>query len=151
MSMKVALLGIYHESNTFVDQPTSLTNFQKGHYLKGTAIRNEYLHAHHEIGGMIEVLDEQGIDIIPLLYAEATPGGTITADTYQALLDGMMQEVDRVLPVEAFLVVPHGAGVSEVFLDMDGHWLSKLRDKVGPDIPIVGTLDLHANVSPLMV
>ena len=151
MTEKVALLGIYHESNTFVPQPTTLTNFQKGRYLKGEAIRSEYKDAHHEIGGMIEILDKENIAVIPVMYAEATPGGTITSETYAALLQDMVEEVNKVLPVDAFLVVPHGAGVSEAFPDMDGHWLSLLREKVGPEIPIVGTLDLHANVSQLMV
>ena len=150
MTYRVALLGIYHESNTFVDKPTTLGDFQKGHYMKGPSIREEYLDAHHEIGGMIEVLDEHGLDLIPIFYAEATPGGTITSETYQHLLAEMWNELDLAAPIDACLVVPHGAGVSEEFPDMDGHWLSLLRKKLGNDIPIVGTLDLHANVSPLM-
>ena len=151
MKKRVAIAGLYHESNTFVPQPTTITNFKKGRYLKGKDIINEYKNAHHEIGGMIEILHQEDIEIIPLLYAEATPGGTITAETYGALLEDLMEEVDRILPVDAFLVAPHGAGVSENFPDMDGHWLSRLRDRLGPGIPIAGTLDLHANVSPLMV
>jgi len=151
MSKRVALLGIYHESNTFVEQPTTLANFQKGHYLRGEDIRKEYQDAHHEIGGMLEVLDQHHIEVLPLMYAEATPGGTITAETYQALLSDLMEAVDAVGHVDAFLVVPHGAGVSEAHRDMDGHWLAQLREKVGANVPIVGTLDLHANVSPLMV
>ena len=151
MKKRIGLVGLYHESNTFVPQPTTLENFKKGRYLKGQDIVNEYKNAHHEIGGMIEILHQEDIEIIPLLYAEATPGGTITAETYEALLEDLMGEVDKILPVDAFLVAPHGAGVSENFPDMDGHWLSRLRDKLRPDIPIVGTLDLHANVSQLMV
>jgi microcystin degradation protein MlrC len=151
MKKKVGLVGLYHESNTFVPQPTTIENFKKGRYLKGQDIVNEYKNAHHEIGGMIEILQQEDMEIIPLLYAEATPGGTITAETYEALLDDLMKEVDKVLPVDAFVVAPHGAGVSEKIPDMDGHWLSRLRGKLGPGIPIVGTLDLHANVSPLMV
>lgn len=151
MNKKVGLIGLYHESNTFVKEQTTLVNFKKGRFLKGVAIRNEYKDAHHEIGGMIEVMDREEIELIPVMYAEATPGGTITGDTYQSLLQEMLQEIDKILPVDAFLVVPHGAGVSDTFLDMDGHWLQQLREKVGPDIPIIGTLDLHANVSPLMV
>lgn len=150
MTFKVALLGIYHESNTFVDQPTTLDDFRKGHYMKGPSIREEYADAHHEIGGMIEVLDQYGIELVPVFYAEATPGGTITSETYQYLLNEMWEELDRILPIDACLVVPHGAGVSEAFPDMDGHWLSLLRQKLGSDTPIVGTLDLHANVSPAM-
>lgn len=150
MSKRIGLVGLYHESNTFVKEPTTLINFKKGRFLKGEAIRKEYKDAHHEIGGMIEVMDRENMTLIPIMYAEATPGGTITSETYQALLEEMLLEIDKALPVDAFLVVPHGAGVSETFLDMDGHWLQLLRGRVGPDIPIIGTLDLHANVSPLM-
>lgn len=151
MSYKIALLGIYHESNTFIDRPTTLEDFRKGHWLKGNDIRKEYLHAFHEIGGMLEVLDREGMDVIPVMYAEATPGGTITAEAYADLLQEMMEELDKVLPVDGCMVVPHGAAVSESFSDMDGHWLSLLRNKLGKHIPVIGTLDPHANVSPLMI
>lgn len=151
MSLRVALLGIYHESNTFVPKATIITDFENGHYLTGEAIRNEYQHAHHEIGGMIEVMDSERIEVIPVLFAEATPGGALSANTYEGILNNMMERLEKVLPVDACLVVPHGAGVSENYPDMDGHWLSLIRQKLGDSIPIVGTLDLHANVSQLMV
>jgi microcystin degradation protein MlrC len=151
MPFRIALLGIYHESNTFVPQATSSADFQSGHYLVGEAIRKEYASAHNEIGGMMEVMDREGMEIVPILYASATPGGTISASTYNGLLNTMMEGLEKVLPVDACLVIPHGAGVSEEFPDMDGHWLSQVRERVGDTIPIFGTLDLHANVSPLMV
>jgi len=151
MSFRVALLGIYHESNTFVTTPTVMDDFRNGQYLKGESIRKEYQHAHNEIAGMLEVLDKEGIEAIPLLFASATPGGTITAETYNFILQETLEELKKVLPVDACLVIPHGAGVSEEFPDMDGHWLSKVREIVGDKIPIIGTLDLHANVSELMV
>ena len=46
---------------------------------------------------------------------------------------------------------PHGATVSEEHPDADGYWLSQLRKKVGINKPIIGTLDLHANLSERMV
>lgn len=150
MSFKIALLGIYHESNTFVEKPTLLEDFKNGHFMIGDAIPKEYRDAHHEIGGMIEVLEQEGMELVPILYAEATPGGIVSSETYHFLVEAMWEELEKVLPVDGCLVVPHGAGVSEDFPDMDGHWLSALREKVGSRIPIVGTLDLHANVSPLM-
>lgn len=151
MSFRIALLGIYHESNTFVPQTTDMADFRNGHYLVGEEIRKEYKTAHNEIGGMMEVMDREGMEIVPIFYASATPGGTISAGTYNELLNTMMEELEKVLPVDACLVIPHGAGVSEEFPDMDGHWLSLVRKRVGDSIPIFGTLDLHANVSPLMV
>jgi microcystin degradation protein MlrC len=151
MSFKIALVGIYHESNTFAPQPNTLLDFHNGHYLKGAEIRSEYQQAHHEIGGMLEVMDQYGIEVVPIMYAEATPGGTVSSEAYKLLLNDMMQELEKTLPVDGCLVAPHGAGVSEDFPDLDGNWLSLLRERIGKSIPIIGTLDLHANVSPLMV
>jgi microcystin degradation protein MlrC len=34
---------------------------------------------------------------------------------------------------------------------MDGSWLRELRSRVGPRLPVVGTLDLHANLTEAMV
>lgn len=150
MAFRVALLGIYHESNTFVDAPTTLKDFKKGHYLEGEAIYHEYVGAHHEIGGMLQVMDEEEIEVLTLFYAEATPGGIITAETYNTLLTEMMGALDKALPVDGCLVVPHGAAVSQSEPDMDGHWLKLLREKLGDAVPVIGTLDPHANVSKLM-
>lgn len=151
MSFRIALMGIYHESNTFVHQATTILEFTEGKYLLGEAIREEYQDAHNEIAGMLEVMDKEGMELIPILFASATPGGAVSKSTYDGLVNKMMEGLDQVLPVDACLVIPHGAGVSEEFPDMDGHWLSLLREKVGSEVPIFGTLDLHANVSSLMV
>lgn len=151
MSYKIALLGIYHESNTFIERPTTLEDFRNGHWLIGNDVRKEYLNAFHEIGGILEVLDKEKIEVIPVMYAEATPGGAITSEACAALIQQMMIELDKILPVDGCMVVPHGAAVSESFPDMDGYWLSLLRKKVGGKIPIIGTLDPHANVSSLMI
>lgn len=151
MPLKVALLGLFHESNTFVPTLTTLADFSKGHWLKGDSIRNEYGNAHHEIGGMLEVMDQEKIIVVPVMFAEATPGGIISSEAYARLLKEMMDGLEAVLPVDGCLVVPHGAAVSESFSDMDGHWLSLVRHKLGEDTPIIGTLDPHANLSQLMV
>ncbi len=151
MAYRVALVGIYHESNTFIDTLTTLEDFQRGHLLVGEAIRNEYQHAYHEIGGMIEVMDAYGVNLIPVFFAEATPGGILEAPVYNELKMQLLAGVRAALPLDGCLVVPHGAGVSEGIRDMDGDWLVALRGLLGSDVPIVGTLDLHANVSERMV
>lgn len=151
MPFRVALMGIYHESNTFVPEATTIADFQRTTFLTGEAIRDEYRDAHHEIGGMLEVMDAEGIEVVPVIHAAATPGGTISAETCQWLFKELLDGLEAVLPVDACLVVPHGAGVGENFPDLDGHWLSLVRARLGDSIPIIGTLDLHANVSQLMV
>lgn len=147
---RVALLGIYHESNTFLVKRTTLADFTNGHLFKGMQIRDEYATAYHEIGGMMEVLDQHAIEVVPILFAEATPGGIIEAEALNILLNDMLEGLEKAGPVDACLVIPHGAAVSEEFKDMDGHWLSVIRKHLG-EIPIVGTIDPHANVSYQMI
>lgn len=151
MKKRVAILGIYHESNTFLPKKTTFAEFEAGHLLFGEDIRKEYVQAHHEIGGMLEVLDQAGVEAVPLMYAEATPGGTITAETYEKLLQMLMNTLENAGTFDGILVAPHGAGVSEAHPDMDGDWLQKLRTFVRKDMPIIATLDPHANVSQQMV
>ena len=64
--------------NTFIDKPTVAENFRNGHWLKENAICEEYKNAFHEIGGMLEVLNKNMVDVVPVMFAEATPGGTIS-------------------------------------------------------------------------
>jgi microcystin degradation protein MlrC len=149
--MRVALLGIVHESNTFAEGVTGLDQFRKGHWHFGEDIIAEYSHAYHEVGGMIEAMREADIQLVPIMYAEATPGGSVTKDAYEHLMSEMFGELKKQLPVDGCLVVPHGAGVCEAYPDMDGHWLGRLREMVGKDVPIIGTIDPHANVSQAMI
>lgn len=151
MSKRIALLGITHESNSFVKNNTTLENFYQGHFFKGEEIRLEYANAFHEIGGMIEVVENSGMELVPVMYAEATPGGVITSECYEYLINELLVELEKVMPIDGCLVVPHGAGICEKYRDMDGHWLGKLREKLGKDIPIIGTIDPHANLSKAMI
>jgi microcystin degradation protein MlrC len=149
--MRVALLGIVHESNTFAEGVTGLDQFRNGHWHFGQDIITEYKNAFHEVGGMIEAMRDADIQIVPIMYAEATPGGTVTKEAFEHLMREMFGELKKHLPVDGCLVVPHGAGVCEAYPDMDGHWLGQLREIVGKDVPIIGTIDPHANVSKAMI
>ena len=52
--------------------------------------------------------------------------------------------------VDAIYLDLHGAMVAEHVDDADGELLRRIRGAVGPDLPIVASLDFHANVSPRM-
>ncbi|MGX5819302.1 M81 family metallopeptidase [Chitinophaga lutea] len=148
MKLRVALLGIYHESNTFIPWSTPLRAFSR---LQGTEITAAYHKAYHEIGGMLEVLEAEGVEAVPVYFATATPGGTVDAGAYAVLQAEMFAALRMTMPVDGCLVIPHGAGVSDTYRDMDGQWLRALRTFLGPGVPVIGTLDPHANVSPQMI
>lgn len=149
--MRVGIIALQHESNTFCGTPTTLADFQKGALLTGEDVRTHYADSHHEVGGFFAGLEEAGVEAVPLFLAWALPGGIVTSRTLETLLSAMLDELKRADDVDGLLVAPHGAGVAENAHDMDGSWLRELRSRVGPTLPIVGTLDLHANLTETMV
>lgn len=152
MKKRIALLGIYHETNTFSQFPTTYSQFRQRFWKEGEEITNEFRGAHHETSGVIEVFDKNpDYELVPLLFTSATPSGLIDADALEAIISRMFELYDQKGPFDGIIVCPHGAGVAEHQPDMDGYWLKLVREKAGPSIPITGTLDPHANVSPLMI
>lgn len=149
--MRVGILALLHESNTFLSQPTTMDHFRENMLLVGDDVR-QLLDTHHEVAGFLQVLDESpDLEAVGVFAARATPFGTITAATYRQLMEIMLKALDDAGPLDALLVAPHGANVSEDYPDMDGHWLGLVRERFGPGMPIMGTLDPHANLSPEMV
>jgi microcystin degradation protein MlrC len=154
--MRVGIIALLHESNTFIAEPTTFDHFEQNTLLVGEEIRARLADTHHEIGGFFEGLERAGtpatqFDAVPLFAARALPYGTVTANTFEHLLDMMFSELKRAGRLDGLLVAPHGATVSEKYRDADGQWLSELRRRVGPNMPIIGTLDPHGNLSPKMV
>lgn len=151
--MRIGIVALLHESNTFVRQPTTLDRFRQDLFLEGEAIRHALATSHHEIGGFFAGIDEcsENAVAVPLVATRATPAGIITADAFESLVQRILISVDAAGPLDGILVAPHGAAVSELYADADGAWLARLRQAVGQDVPIIGTLDAHANLSRQMV
>jgi microcystin degradation protein MlrC len=149
--MRVGIVGLQHEANTFLPTPTGIAEFEQGGLVIGDQVRNRYGDAHHEVGGFFEGLAEAGIEAVPIFLAWAVPAGVVTDEALEELLERMFAALAEAGPLDGILAAPHGAGVSKSQPDMDGYWLGLLRERVGPKVPIVATLDLHANLSPRMV
>lgn len=153
--MRIGIIALLHESNTFITKPTTLELFESSLLVTGDDVRLHMADTHHEVGGFFAQLDEmqtagKSLEIVPIFAARAMPYGTITADTMSELMRRLMDALSQAGELDGVLVAPHGATVSEDIRDVDGHWLNEVRQQVGR-IPIIGTMDPHANLSPLMV
>jgi microcystin degradation protein MlrC len=149
---RVGIIALLHESNTFLDEPTTLEHFRTNLLTTGPAVLDAFRGSSHEVGGFIEALSGQSeIETVGIFGARAMPYGTITAECWQTLVEMLEQALKAALPLDGLLVAPHGATVAAPAPDADGDWLERVRKIVGPDMPMIGTLDLHANVSPRMV
>lgn len=149
--MRVALLGFLHESNTFLSTPTRYDNFARASLTRHGDMLKRWKGAHHELGGMIDGCEETGLIVAGGMATFAIPSGTITADAYEQLTNELTTALKEVLPVQGVLIALHGATVSATYPDADGEILKRIREMVGPDLPVIVTLDLHANISADMV
>ena len=149
--MRIPILGISHETNTFSNVPADYSQWVNSGILRGSEIVDKFADARYTISGYLQAADELGFDAIPLMYAVTGPIGTITKDAYDRLSSEMLTMLQEGAPWDAVLISNHGAAVSEEFPDMDGEFCRAVREIVGPDIPVGVTLDMHANVSKAIV
>lgn len=145
---RVAIGTIFTECNELGGVPITLDWFDRYELLRGDAILR--LEA-GVAGGMSQVLREQGVTVVPLLYAATCPGGPLTADCYQTLKAELLETLRTSLPMDGVLLPLHGAAAVDDVGDLEGDLLQAVRGVIGPDIPLVATLDLHAHVTAAMV
>lgn len=145
---RVGIIALLHESNTFLGEPTTLAHFEADVFCSGAEVLDTFRDAPHEVGGFIEALNATSdIGPVGIFAARAMPFGPITAACWDALMARLQRELRAAGLLDGVLVAPHGAAVTVNAPDADGDWLSRLRHEVGAHRPIIGTLDLHANVS----
>lgn len=149
--MRIGILALLHESNTFLSNATHIDAFDNNMRLTGEPIRAAMRTAHHEVGGFFGGLEAEGLEAVPLFAARALPSGTLSGPCFATLVEQLLQAVAQAGELDGYLVAPHGATVSEEHPDADGYWMQQLRAQVGDDVPIIGTLDAHANLSRPMV
>lgn len=148
--MRIAIGGFMHESNTFAGDVTGVERFVEGGLERGEAIRERWGDAHHEVGGFFKGEADLGFEAVPTLMGWATPAGPVTNAAYEQILGELLDRLGNAAPFDAVLIALHGAMVAEGIADADGETLARIRRKIGPDVPLVVTLDFHGNVSKLV-
>lgn len=149
--MRLAALGLHHESNTFSPLPADVAAFADGGVLRGEEVRDRYAGSEAQMGGFLAVGEVPGVEVVPLLFAYIEPRGTITAEAFEEIVAEMLARLADGGPWDGVLLAQHGAAVAEHCPDVDGEIAARVRAAVGPDVPIGLALDMHANVSARMV
>ncbi|MBM3605406.1 MAG: M81 family metallopeptidase [Alphaproteobacteria bacterium] len=152
---RIALAGFVHESNSFAPSPADMAAFrQGGGYLplsRGPEIEVRAAGVNLPVAGMIEHARQAGWQLLPLLWAGAVPSAPVTAECYSAITDEIVRGLQDLGPVDGVLLDLHGAMVADGTPDGEGALLARVRQIVGPDVPVVAALDLHGNISAQMV
>ncbi len=150
--MRIAVGQLWQETNTFNPLPTTRRDFEPlGIHLGADVV--DFMANVNELGGFIQTLrcwPEQP-HLVGLARFAAWPSGPATRDTVAGLLNDMIQQLLHVLPVDAVYLALHGAMVAEGMPDVEGELLRQVRELIGPKTPLVASLDLHTNITRLMV
>ncbi len=148
--MQVVIGSISHETNTFSNVPTDLDQFREHLYL-GSDILSVFRGQHAIASAFLQVAEAEGFEVLPTVWASATPSGLVTDAAFTHLLDHLLQPIAAAASVDGVLLHLHGAMVTQSLDDPEGEILAAVRGVVGRDVPIVATLDLHANIAERMV
>ena len=155
MSNRVALAGFLHETNTFAPTRALLDDFiQGGGYMplaRGVDLITQSRGINLGIGGAVEYGESAGWDMVPVLWAGAIPSAHVVRDAYDALSDEIIAGIASAGPLDGVFLDLHGAMVAEHEDDGEGRLLARVREAVGPDVPIAAALDLHGNITQAMV
>ena len=150
--MRIAIGQIWQETNTLNPLGTTPADFEQFGICHGDDLVEQMANV-NELGGFIQSLREwpEPPEIVGLVRLPAWPSGTATAECFAWLRKEFFAAVDAAGNVDAFLLALHGAMVAAGHPDVEGAILQELRERVGPDIPLVATLDLHTNITNEMV
>ena len=152
---RIALLGFSIECNRW-SPPAGRADFVQRTWLAGEAIvadaRSEAPAALGEMPGFVCAMDAGGPwTPAPILLCCAEPAGPVTTEAFAEMLGCWSSGLAAAGPVDGVYAMMHGAGLAENDDDPDGTVLALVRAIVGPDVPVVASFDLHANVSRRMV
>lgn len=149
MKLFTALLGT--ETNTFSPFLTGMQNFEQTYLVRN----GDHGDAPSAFGMPLvrwrELGQARGWTVLESLAAFAVPAGITLRPVYEALRDEILADLQAALPVDAVLLLMHGAMVADGYDDCEGDLTQRVRDLVGPQVPIGVELDLHCHLTQQLI
>ncbi|NIA67528.1 M81 family metallopeptidase [Pelagibius litoralis] len=152
---RIAVGGFQHETNTFAPSKATYDDFLRpGAWpglTRGEGLFEAVAGINIGIAGFVEAAQAQGHTLVPLAWTQATPSAHVTEDAYERVVGQIVEDLEKLEDLDGLYLDLHGAMVAEHVDDGEGEMLRRIRAAVGLGLPIVVSLDLHANVTAEMV
>jgi len=148
---RIAVASIIQETNTFSLQPSTYADFESQGVWFGDEIIRQGTGLNLEISGAISRLKELDYEAIPIMRAWAMSGGILEESSFTRLRNELKQGIVSAGPLDGVILNLHGALVSDEEFHCDARFVEDVREIIGPDIPLIVTHDLHANVGTRIV
>jgi len=154
---RILIAGYQHETNTFAPSLADWSAFLTGENfpacVRGQAMLAQLSGLNLPVGGFIAAARRLGWQLVPSVWAGATPSSYVTRDAFERISAAVLEDVDAALAqgLDGIYLDLHGAAVAEQADDSEGELMARIRARVGPRVPLVASLDLHANVTQRML
>jgi microcystin degradation protein MlrC len=152
--MKILVAGFQHETNTFAPTKADWAAFNRGDsfpaFIRGEAMLVKLSNINIPIAGFLKFAEQQGWQIKPSAWAGAIPSAHVTEDAFERMSTAILYDA-KTIDFDAIYLDLHGAAVAEHIDDCEGELIERLRGLVGTHMPIVVSLDSHANVTERML
>lgn len=154
-SRRIVFGGFQHETNTFAPTQADLSAFLHGGgwpgLTRGEAVFAALGQSNIPASGFVGAARSAGHQLLPTLWCAASPSAHVTEAAYEQIAGEILAGIKAVMPVDAVYLDLHGAMVTTHFDDGEGELLRRVRALVGPETPVIASLDLHANVTAQML
>jgi len=151
---RIAVGGFQHETNTFSPVKAAFADFEAPDawpgLTRGGALFDAVAGINLPAAGFVNEARGLHHALLPLTWCSAQPSGHVTRDAFERIAAMLLDDLRAHGGLDAVYLDLHGAMVAEHLDDADGEILRRVRDVVGTDVPIVASLDFHANVSRQM-
>lgn len=135
---------LYQESHSFNPIITDIENFEVHHGDEAVELARG---ANSVLGGIVDAAAEAGVAVKMSASYHCSPAGPIDHKVYTQACDQILADA-RKGGFDAIVLAMHGAMLTTECDDPEGTLMHRLREIVGPDLPITAGLDLHAHVTP---
>ena len=147
--MRVAIGGYIAAVNSFVGYRMDLAQFQRS-TLTGDAVL-KMGRGETAISGFLDVAEQNNWETVPLLFSVPGVWGKVTTEAHEWLKEQFLTALRKAGKIDGVFLQIHGTEAVENVDDGEGDFLAAIRNLIGDKIPLIASLDGHANVSPLMV
>jgi microcystin degradation protein MlrC len=152
---RIAVGGFLHETNTFAPTKATYDDFVHGGgwpaMAQGPDVLKTMRNINVGLAGFVEQAEANGWETVPTISCGASPSAHVTRDAFERIVKVMIDGIKAAGTLDAVYLDLHGAMVTEHLDDGEGEILARVRRVIGKDLPLVVSLDLHANVTPQMV
>lgn len=137
---RVGVALFYHETNTFALEQ----NTEPDAELRLGAEMIDAAHPKSYLGGFLEGIERDDVQIVPTAGVRFIHGGLVSAEMFEHYRDLIVARLREAAPLDGVFFALHGAmAAGDPYTDAEGNLLHAVREALGEGVPFVATYDFH--------